>query len=204
MSWFLNSVRVSRSGRFKLSVRSSTSTIDISWQERRRLHLWCSSENAQTPFPGLCIQIIFELHIKYLISSIFCYQAHDHAIKCLAMDPNEEIFVTGSADGDIKVHLLLVSKPNGRKQCFEPSQTSLTLVKIWNLIFIHFRLGMGVRSANEFAAVLLPGWTQTQQLFQAYGSRCDANSNRSARSDVLVWSRRKHESSIVAWARYDC
>lgn len=31
------------------------------------------------------------------------WQAHDHAIKCLAMDPHEEFFVTGSADGDIKV-----------------------------------------------------------------------------------------------------
>lgn len=30
-------------------------------------------------------------------------QAHDNAIKCLAMDPHEEFFVTGSADGDIKV-----------------------------------------------------------------------------------------------------
>jgi WD40 repeat protein len=30
-------------------------------------------------------------------------QAHESAIKCLAMDPSEEFFVTGSADGDIKV-----------------------------------------------------------------------------------------------------
>lgn len=33
----------------------------------------------------------------------FFLKAHDHAIKCLAMDPHEEFFVTGSADGDIKV-----------------------------------------------------------------------------------------------------
>ncbi|XP_050067707.1 dmX-like protein 2 isoform X2 [Anopheles maculipalpis] len=31
------------------------------------------------------------------------FQAHEHPIKCLAIDPNEEQFVTGSADGDIKV-----------------------------------------------------------------------------------------------------
>lgn len=31
------------------------------------------------------------------------FQAHESAIKCLAMDPSEEFFVTGSADGDIKV-----------------------------------------------------------------------------------------------------
>lgn len=33
-------------------------------------------------------------------------QAHEHPIKCLAIDPNEEQFVTGSADGDIKVSMI--------------------------------------------------------------------------------------------------
>ncbi|XP_055600710.1 dmX-like protein 2 isoform X3 [Uranotaenia lowii] len=42
------------------------------------------------------------------------FQAHETPIKCLSMDPNEEHFVTGSADGDIKVwgltvHTLLYS-----------------------------------------------------------------------------------------------
>uniref|UniRef100_A0A182NDD9 RAVE complex protein Rav1 C-terminal domain-containing protein n=1 Tax=Anopheles dirus TaxID=7168 RepID=A0A182NDD9_9DIPT len=36
------------------------------------------------------------------------FQAHEHPIKCLAIDPNEEQFVTGSADGDIKVWGLTV------------------------------------------------------------------------------------------------
>ena len=31
------------------------------------------------------------------------FKAHDHAVKCLAMDSNETIFCTGSVDGDIKV-----------------------------------------------------------------------------------------------------
>lgn len=31
------------------------------------------------------------------------FQAHESAIKCLAIDPHEEHFVTGSADGDIRV-----------------------------------------------------------------------------------------------------
>lgn len=31
------------------------------------------------------------------------FRAHDQAIKCMALDPNEEFFVTGSAAGDIKV-----------------------------------------------------------------------------------------------------
>lgn len=29
--------------------------------------------------------------------------AHDSPVKCLAIDPAEEFFVTGAADGDIKV-----------------------------------------------------------------------------------------------------
>nr|XP_022328939.1 dmX-like protein 2 isoform X8 [Crassostrea virginica] len=44
------------------------------------------------------------------------FQAHDVPIRCLAMDPEEEYFVTGSAEGDIKVwgldvHQLVVSFP---------------------------------------------------------------------------------------------
>lgn len=31
------------------------------------------------------------------------FQAHDSAVKCLALDPGEEFFVSGSADGDLKV-----------------------------------------------------------------------------------------------------
>ncbi|XP_066993059.2 dmX-like protein 2 isoform X2 [Anabrus simplex] len=34
------------------------------------------------------------------------FQAHESPIKCLAIDPGEEFFVTGSADGDIKVWAL--------------------------------------------------------------------------------------------------
>lgn len=30
-------------------------------------------------------------------------QAHDATIKCIALDPHEEFFATGSAEGDIKV-----------------------------------------------------------------------------------------------------
>lgn len=44
------------------------------------------------------------------------FQAHESPIKCLAIDPGEEYFVTGSADGDIKVwglsvHTALYSFP---------------------------------------------------------------------------------------------
>ncbi|OTF79926.1 hypothetical protein BLA29_009173 [Euroglyphus maynei] len=31
------------------------------------------------------------------------FHAHDSAVKCIALEPNEEFFATGSADGDIKV-----------------------------------------------------------------------------------------------------
>lgn len=33
------------------------------------------------------------------------FQAHDVPIRCLAMDPEEEYFVTGSSEGDIKVQI---------------------------------------------------------------------------------------------------
>ena len=36
------------------------------------------------------------------------FQAHDSAIKCMALDPVEEFFVTGSADGDIKVNINVI------------------------------------------------------------------------------------------------
>ena len=31
------------------------------------------------------------------------FSAHDSAIKCIAIDPTEEFFATGSADGDVRV-----------------------------------------------------------------------------------------------------
>lgn len=37
------------------------------------------------------------------MTNILLLQAHESAIKCLAIDPHEEHFVTGSADGDIRV-----------------------------------------------------------------------------------------------------
>lgn len=32
------------------------------------------------------------------------FQAHESAVKCVAIDPHEDYFATGSADGDIKVY----------------------------------------------------------------------------------------------------
>ena len=40
---------------------------------------------------------------------LHCFKAHDHPIKCLAIDPNEEFFVTGSVDGDIKVKISVIN-----------------------------------------------------------------------------------------------
>jgi WD40 repeat protein len=36
------------------------------------------------------------------------FQAHESAVKCMALDPGEEYFVTGSADGDIKVFEFII------------------------------------------------------------------------------------------------
>lgn len=32
------------------------------------------------------------------------FNAHESAVKCIAIDPHEDYFATGSADGDIKVN----------------------------------------------------------------------------------------------------
>ncbi|OWA51395.1 DmX-like protein 2 [Hypsibius exemplaris] len=49
------------------------------------------------------------------------FQAHDSAIRAIALDPTEEYFVTGSAEGDVKVwglsiHNLLLSLPEEHKK----------------------------------------------------------------------------------------
>ena len=46
---------------------------------------------------------IFDIRQRKLLHT---FQAHDSTIKCFAVDPSEEFFVSGSADGDIKVKVL--------------------------------------------------------------------------------------------------
>ena len=41
--------------------------------------------------------------MRHTQRQIHFFKAHDHPIKCLAIDPNEEFIVTGAVDGDIKV-----------------------------------------------------------------------------------------------------
>jgi len=43
---------------------------------------------------------LFDMRHRHLRHT---FQAHDSSIRCMALDPAEEFFVTGSADGDIKV-----------------------------------------------------------------------------------------------------
>ena len=38
------------------------------------------------------------------------FRAHEQAVKCIAIDPNEEFFVTGSITGDIKVHWFFLNR----------------------------------------------------------------------------------------------
>lgn len=105
--WFSFSFRMSRPRRFKFSVRTTTSTTDFSRKKRWRVYLWCTSENTPTSFPGI---IHLTLTFFDFWTDWYFHKAHDHAIKCLAMDPHEEIFVTGSADGDIKVSVVNLRK----------------------------------------------------------------------------------------------
>lgn len=46
------------------------------------------------------------LHVNF----VHFFQAHETAVKCLALDPNETVFCSGSADGDIKVRNRVVNK----------------------------------------------------------------------------------------------
>jgi WD40 repeat protein len=62
------------------------------------------------------------------------FTAHDSsvAIKCMALDPNEEFFATGSADGDIKVYKVLINQYGSCNDLYslkglEPCYTTFTL-----------------------------------------------------------------------------
>ncbi len=44
---------------------------------------------------------IFDIRQRQLLHT---FQAHDSAIKALAMDSSEDVFVTGSAEGNMKVY----------------------------------------------------------------------------------------------------
>jgi DmX-like protein len=58
------------------------------------------------------------------------WQAHSSAIKCLVIDPNEEYFVTGSADGDIKVRK---RKKNSKKFDLTKILNFSSFDKVWGL-----------------------------------------------------------------------
>lgn len=45
------------------------------------------------------------------------FQAHESAVKCVAIDPHEDYFATGSADGDIKVNIQ--REPKKACPCFK-------------------------------------------------------------------------------------
>lgn len=45
-------------------------------------------------------------------------QLHDSPIRCLALDPHEEFFVTGAADGDIKVPIDFLIEPSYSKKVY--------------------------------------------------------------------------------------
>ncbi|XP_015792670.1 dmX-like protein 2 isoform X2 [Tetranychus urticae] len=86
------------------------------------------------------------------------FQAHDSAIKCMTLDPGEEFFVTGSADGDIKVWSLI---PPQSVVCSFPGEHSRSTL---------FRnIGMGVshlyvNNANQLFSCGADGSLKMRQL----------------------------------------
>lgn len=75
------------------------------------MHIRCSTEDTTATFPGKNDDHLEDektpLSSGFYNKKLSTFQAHESAIKCLAIDPHEEHFVTGSADGDIKVCVLL-------------------------------------------------------------------------------------------------
>lgn len=70
------------------------------------------------------------------------FQAHESAIKCLAIDPHEEHFVTGSADGDIRVSIFIISL---KKKKYISSPDEHSVVKIHDnlrIVTLFFTLKM--------------------------------------------------------------
>lgn len=43
---------------------------------------------------------LIDVKVKAIVRK---FSAHESAVKCIALDPHEDYFATGSADGDIKV-----------------------------------------------------------------------------------------------------
>lgn len=97
------------------------------------------------------------------LSIFFPVQAHESAIKCLAIDPHEEHFVTGSADGDIKV------TATSGAICFsiffflKTNSFHSKLVKVWGLT-VHTALYSfnGEHARSSFFKHIGQGVTQLQ------------------------------------------
>lgn len=83
------------------------------WPTRRNINFWyqperkatCASLTSASELCGIDSRFVeaSKFYCASFVRILNVSQAHDNAIKCLAMDPHEEFFVTGSADGDIKV-----------------------------------------------------------------------------------------------------
>ena len=81
--------------------------------------------------------------MRHTQRQIHFFKAHEHPIKCLAIDPNEEFIVTGAVDGDIKVisiynrHTNLGLFGNARKFPYNPqyfaTRNVLIILQIWSL-----------------------------------------------------------------------
>ncbi|XP_055700241.1 dmX-like protein 2 isoform X2 [Phlebotomus papatasi] len=106
------------------------------------------------------------------------FPAHESAIKCLAIDPHEEHFVTGSADGDLKV------------QCFFHLK-SCSWEK-WNVFFV------GLGTYCSYITVLISWGTCQRELFQAHWSGCHSDSGGFLWAFILVRCRWFHESAPIA------
>lgn len=108
------------------------------------------------------------------------FQAHESAIKCLAIDPHEEHFVTGSADGDIRVSLIFIRKMS---------------LQIISLIIYICTKNKGMGFISSYIIVYVPRWACKEQLLQAHRSRCNPTASRCSRTSIFMWCRWLNEST---------
>lgn len=104
------------------------------------------------------------------------FQAHDSAVKCLSLDPHEEFFISGSADGDIKVFEARNSKSETKKTSIDiqlelhigGSNQEISKLGVWGLTRSDFS---GVESSRLRIATHVQRRTFEEQPVPQYGFR---------------------------------
>lgn len=170
-------------------LRPTTSAVDFSWQERWCVYIRCTPEITETSFPGNKPKNILSKSLVLKLDFV-PIKAHDNAIKCLAIDPHEEHFVTGSADGDIRVTYIINHSTIYDFRFY---------AKIFWLKIKFIRVGMGSNGAH--IVIFVPWRARQKQFLQAHRSGCHSTASRCKWTPFLMRSWWLNESQAVTWPR---